>query len=72
MVAADDEEALVPLVTDLNTILHSILSNIEVYINNQQIYNSNGLYAHKYYFSNKLKAPSRNTSEFCTVRGTTK
>ena len=27
-----------------------------MYINNQQIYNSNGLYAHKSYISNNFKA----------------
>ena len=32
-----------------------IFSNVEVYINNQQIYNSNGLYAHKSYISNNFK-----------------
>ena len=42
-----EEEAPVPLVTHVNNILDSIFSNVEVYINNQQIYNSNGLYAHK-------------------------
>ena len=36
--------------------MHSIFSNVEVYINNQQIYNSNGLYAHKSYISNIFKA----------------
>ena len=35
--------------------MHSIFSNVEVYINNQQIYNSNGLYAHKSYISNNFK-----------------
>ena len=35
--------------------MQSILSNVEVYINNQQIYFSNGLYAHKSYISNILK-----------------
>ena len=35
--------------------MHSIFSNVEVYINNQQIYNSNGLYAHKSYISNSFK-----------------
>ena len=35
--------------------LHSFLSNVEVYINNQQVYNSNGLYAHMSYISNKFK-----------------
>ena len=33
----------------------SIFSNVEVYINNQQIHNSNGLYAHKSYISNNFK-----------------
>ena len=44
-----EEEAPVPLVTHVNNILHSIVSNVEVYINNQQSYNSSGLYAHKSY-----------------------
>ena len=47
--------ALVSLVTLVNNILHSIFSNVEVYINNQQIYNSNGLYAQKSYISNNFK-----------------
>ena len=50
----DDEE--VARVTYVNNIMHSIFSNVEVYINNQQIYNSNGLYAHKSYISNNFKA----------------
>ena len=49
------EEESVPLVTHVHNILHSILSNVEVYINNQQIYNSNGLYAHISYISNNFK-----------------
>ena len=49
------EEAPVPIVSHVNNILHSILSNVEVYINNQQIYNSNGLYAPKCYISNNFK-----------------
>ena len=36
--------------------MHSIFSNVEVYINNQQIYNSNELYEHKSYISNNFKA----------------
>ena len=35
--------------------MHSIFSNVEVYINNQQIYKSNGLYAEKSYISNNFK-----------------
>ena len=50
-----EEEAPVLFVTHVNNILHSIFSNVEVYINNQQIYNSNGLYAHKSYNSNNFK-----------------
>ena len=50
-----DEDAPVPLVTYVNNILHSLFSQVEVYINNQQIYNSKGLYAHKSYISNKFK-----------------
>ena len=52
----DDEEEEVARVTYVNNILHSIFSNVEVYINNQQIYTSNGLYAHKSYISNNFKA----------------
>ena len=36
--------------------MHSIFSNVEVYINKQQIYNSNGLYAHKSCISNNFEA----------------
>ena len=41
--------------TYVNNIMHSKFSKVEVYINNQQIYNSNGLYAHKSYISNNFK-----------------
>ena len=50
-----EEDDPVPLVTYVNNVLHSIFSNVEVYINNQQIYNSNGLYAHKSYIFNNFK-----------------
>ena len=50
-----EEDAPVPLVTHVNNILHSIFSNVEVYINNHQIHNSDGLYAHKSYISNNFK-----------------
>ena len=43
-------------VTYVNNIMHSIFSNVEAYINDQQIYNSNELYAHKCYISNNFKA----------------
>ena len=50
-----EEDAPVPLATHVSNILHSIFSNVEVYINNQQNYNSNGLYAHKSYIFNNFK-----------------
>ena len=40
----EEQEVIIPLVTHVNNILHSIFSNVEVYINNQQNYNSNELY----------------------------
>ena len=51
-----DEEEEVARVIYVNNIMHSIFSNVEVYINNQQIYNSNGLYAHKFFISKNFKA----------------
>ena len=52
----DEEEDEISRVTYVNNIRHSIFSNVEVYLNNQQIYNSNGLLAHKSYISNNFKA----------------
>ena len=45
-----------PHITHVNNILHSIFSNAELYNNNHQIYNSNGLYAHKSHISNNFKS----------------
>ena len=50
-----EEDAAVPPITHVNNILHSVFFIVEVYINNQQSYNSNGLYAHKSYTSNNFK-----------------
>ena len=50
-----EEDAPVSLVTHVKNILHSIFSNVEVYINNQQVYNSNGLYAHESHICNNFK-----------------
>ena len=49
------EEAPVPLVNQLNNKLHSNFPNVELYISNQQTYNSNGLYVRKSYISNNFK-----------------
>ena len=53
--ADPDDDKGVPLITHVNNIMHSIFSNVEVYITNQQIYNSNGLYARKSYISNNFE-----------------
>ena len=50
-----EEETPVPLVTPLTNIFHSIVPNVEMYINNQQIQKSNGLYSHKPFISNDFK-----------------
>ena len=46
----------VPHNIHVNNILHSIFSNAEFYINNHQLYNSNGLYAHKSHISNNFRS----------------
>ena len=45
-----EEDAPVHLVTHVNNILHSIFSNVEVSINNQQIYNQLIVCAQIFYF----------------------
>ena len=61
----EEEEVPGPLVTHVNNILYSIFSNVKVYKTNQQIYNSNGLNAHKSYTSNIFKgAISENKGVF--------
>ena len=52
----EEEQEEVARVTYVNNILHSIFSDGEVYINNQRIYISNGLYTHKSYISNNFKS----------------
>ena len=51
-----EEDEGVPHITHVNNVLHSIFSNAELYISNHQIYNSNGLYAHKSHISNTFKS----------------
>ena len=52
----EEQQNEVARITYVNNVMHSMFSNIEVYLNNQQIYNSNGLYAHNSYISNNFKA----------------
>ena len=65
------QEAPVFLVTHVNTILDSIFSIGELYINNQQIYNCIGFYPHKFCISNNFMVAISNTREFCNVKGIT-
>ena len=45
--------------THVNSLLHSLFSNCEVHLNNQQVYNSNDLYGHKALNSNEFNASKR-------------
>ena len=51
-----EEDKGVPHITLVNIFPQSIFSNAELYNNNLQIYNSNGLYAHKSHISNNFKS----------------
>ena len=68
----EEEEAPILLVTHVNKIIHSIFSNVEKHINNQQIYDSNGLYAHKSYISKIFKAATSENKGVLHARGTTR
>ena len=56
--------------THVNNILHSLFFNCEVYLNNHQVYNSNGLYGHKALISNEFDASTRNNKVFWIVMDT--
>ena len=55
--------------THVNNILHSLFSNCEVYLNNQQVYNSKGLYGHKALISNEFNASTRNNEVILACHG---
>ena len=55
--------------THVNSLLHSLFSNCELYLNNQQVYNSNGLYGHKALISNETNASTRNNEGFLVCHG---
>ena len=59
----------VPYVTLVNKILNSIFSNEELYINNHQIYNSNGLYARKSHIPNNFKSTMRDYKRILHCEG---
>ena len=55
--------------THVNNILHSLFYNCELYMKNQQVYNSNGLYGHKALISNKFNASTRNNEGILACHG---
>ena len=64
-----EEQKEVARVTYVNNLMHSIFSIVEVHLNNQQIYNSNGLYALKSYVSNNSKAAISENKGFLLCEG---
>ena len=66
----EDDEG-VPHNTHVNNILLSIFFNAELYINNHQIYNSNGFMHTNLTFLTFSKAHCQITREFCIVKGMT-
>ena len=67
----DEKEEEIARVTYVNNIKHSIFSNVEVYINNQQIYNSMNSMHTSLTFQTTLRLPSLNTRELCIVKAMT-
>ena len=55
--------------THINNLLRSLFSNCEVYLNNQQVYNSNGLYGLKALTSNEFNASTMNNEGILTFHG---
>ena len=53
----------------VNNLLHSLFSNCEVYLNNQQVYNSNGLCGHKALISNEYNTSTRNNEGILACHG---
>ena len=51
-----EEDEGVPHITHVNNILHYIFPNADFYSNNHQVYNSNGLNAHKSHISNNFNS----------------
>lgn len=64
----NDVEETVTL-TPVNNILHSLFSNVELYFNGEQVYNSNGLYAHKALISTEFLASRPENSGILSCQG---
>ena len=53
----------------VNNIMHSLFSNLEVYFNNEQVYTSNGLYAHKSFLSNEFSGTQGTKDSISVCQG---
>ena len=67
----DDGEEEVARVTYVNNIMHSIFSNVEVYINNQQFTTPMDSMHTSLTIQKTLRQPSLHTREFCIVKAMT-
>ena len=55
--------------TQVNNLLHSQFSSCEVYLNNQQVYKSNGLYGHKALISNEFNVSTKKNEGILACHG---
>ena len=55
--------------THVNNLLHSLFSNCKVYLNNQQVYNPNGLNGHKALIFEEFNASIRNNEGTLAFHG---
>ena len=53
----------------VNTLLHSLFSNCEVYLNNQQVYNSKCLYGLNALISNEFNASTKSNEGILACHG---
>ena len=53
----------------VNNTMHSLFSNCEVYFNNEEVYTSNGLYAHKAFIANGFSNTKGTKSSICACQG---
>ena len=52
----------------VNNTMHTLFSNCEVHFNNEQVYTSNGLYAHEAFISNEFSKTKGTKSSICACQ----
>ena len=68
--AEEEQEAPVFLVAHVSNILHTVFLTNKVYINNQQLYTSNGFIRTSITFATSAWTPSLKTKNICSAMGT--